>query len=80
MAWKVMQRLETGEVVCAKDRLPTEDAAFEWIESNQDNYPESTFFVEEEEAVGRNFWLGALTVTIISLSDLEWFALFGVLA
>lgn len=55
MAWKVMQTLETGEVVCAKDRLPTEDAAFEWIDVNQDDYPESTFFVEEESAF-RNFW------------------------
>ena len=55
MSWRVMQTLETREVVCAESGFPTEDDAFEWIEVNQDNYPESTFFVEEVSAF-RNFW------------------------
>lgn len=41
---KVMQTIETGEVVCAFEG--SEDQCWDWIYTNHDQYPESTFFVD----------------------------------
>lgn len=54
--WKVMQTLETGEVMCAQE-FETADEAFHWIDTHEHQYPESTFFVEESRPEA-NFWLG----------------------
>lgn len=46
---RVIMRTETGEEVRAVDTtFPSLEAAIEWCEDNEDNYPESRLFVEPE--------------------------------
>jgi hypothetical protein len=43
--WRVMQRTETGEEFNTHEAR-SEDAAYDWINENEDDFPESTFWVE----------------------------------
>lgn len=44
---RVMQVTETREEFCAFEG--SEDACYDWIEDNRDQFPESTFYVEGVE-------------------------------
>lgn len=52
MAYRIMQRMETNEVVRAPDinggsaEFDSAFAAQEWIDANAENFPESGFWVE----------------------------------
>jgi hypothetical protein len=46
--FKVMQTCETAEVFCVAE-FSTEGAAWHWIDLNADNYPESSFHVQQGE-------------------------------
>ena len=45
MRHRVMQTQETGEQINVHE-TNCEDDAYDWIEDNADNYPESTFCIE----------------------------------
>jgi len=46
-----MQILETGEVCCAYEG--SEHQCYAWIDRNEDDYPESSFFVEPKQEYNR---------------------------
>lgn len=48
--FRVMAIEETGEERCFVNRL-SQEAAEDWIDANEDNYPEVHFFVEREESL-----------------------------
>lgn len=48
MRYRIMQTQETGEEVNVHE-TNCEDDAYDWIEDNADQYPESTFTVERIE-------------------------------
>ena len=45
MRYRIMQTQETGEQVNVHETA-CEDDAYDWIEDNADQYPESSFHVE----------------------------------
>lgn len=45
MRYRIMQTLETGEEVNVHE-TDCEDDAYDWIEDNAEQYPESSFHVE----------------------------------
>ena len=52
--YRIMQRMETGEEVHAPcSDFSNEDDAFDWLEANEKQYPESTFWVEKVY----NYWV-----------------------
>lgn len=48
MRYRIMQTLETGEEVNVHE-TNCEDDAYDWIEDNAEQYPESSFHVEPIE-------------------------------
>lgn len=42
----VIQVTETGEEFCVQE-FRTENLALAWLDANADNYPESSFYIEE---------------------------------
>lgn len=49
MTYRVMQQTEDGMDFCAHGGFASWEAAEDWIDNNQSNWPESRFFVESEE-------------------------------
>lgn len=48
MTYRVMQSTEDGMEFCANGGFASWEAAEEWIEANENNWPESRFYVEPE--------------------------------
>ena len=48
MSYRVMQLTEDGMEFCAASDFATWRTAFDWINANGDNWPESRFIVEGE--------------------------------